>query len=223
VDRLNWVAQDCFNAIGQLARLAPHDPVDPALVHGRMRSYVDMLLRRAREAGFPEEDGRLMAYAVIALCDEVVLGGSGGLREFWAVQPLQLVYFGENTAGEDFFVRMEQVRQNPRQQDVLRVFYLCLMFGFRGRYAVRGGEVPLGDLTDSLRTQLMRSLPMPELLSPNGLRPEEGLLEVGRKLPVVWMALGVLALTGVLYLGLAVSLRGQLHSFVTWMNQVGGA
>jgi type VI secretion system protein ImpK len=223
VDRLNWVSQDCFNAIGQLARLEPHDHVDPGLVHGRMRSYVDGLLRRAREAGFPEEDGKLMAYAVVALCDEVVMGCSGALREFWAVQPLQLLYFGENTAGEDFFVRIEQVRGNSRQQDVLRVFYLCLMFGFRGRYAVRGGEVPLGDLIDSVRAQLMRSLPMPELLSPNGLRPEEGLLEVGRKLPVVWMALGVLALTAVLYLGLAVSLRGQLRAFVTWMNQVGGA
>jgi type VI secretion system protein ImpK len=223
MDRLNFVTQDCFNAIAQLARLAPHDPVDAGLVHGRMRSYVDALLRRAREAGFPEEDGRLMAYAVIALCDEVVMAGSGALREFWAGQPLQLVYFGENTAGEDFFVRIEQLRQNPQKLDVLRVFYVCLMFGFRGRYAVRGGEVPLGDLIDSVRTQLMRSLPMPEVLSPNGLRPEEGLLEVGRKLPVVWMALGVLALTAVLYLGLAVSLRGHLHAFVTWMNQVGGA
>lgn len=223
MDRLNFVTQDCFNAIGQLARLSPQDAVDPGLVHGRMRSYVDGLLRRARESGFPEEDGRLMAYAVIALCDEVVMSGSGALREFWAAQPLQLVYFGENTAGEDFFSRLEQVRQNPRQLDVLRVFYLCLMFGFRGRYAVRGGEAALGDLIDGVRVQLLRGLPMPEQLSPDGLRPEEGLLEVGRKLPVVSMALGVLALTAVLYLGLAVSLRGQLRAFVTWMNQVGGA
>ena len=223
MDRLNWVTQDCFNAAAQLTRLVASEGAQPELIHTRMRGYVDALLRRAREAGFPEEDGRLMAYAVTALCDEIVMGGTGALREFWSGQSLQYVYFGENTAGEDFFVRIEQARQNPRQMDVLRVFYLCLMLGFRGRYGVRGGEVALGDLIDGVRTQLLRSLPMPEVLSPSGLRPEEGLLEVGRKLPVVWMALGVLSLTAVLYLGLAVSLRGHLHAFVTWMNQVGGA
>jgi type VI secretion system protein ImpK len=223
MDRLNWVTQDCFNAVAQLARLGPQDHVQPELIQARMRGYLDALLKRAREAGYPEEDGRLMAYALIALCDETVLSGSNNLREQWAVQPLQLLYFGENTAGEDFFARLEQVRQNPRQLEVLRVFFLCLLLGFRGRYAVRGGEVALGDLVDGLRAQLFRALPMPEVLAPNGLRPEEGLLEVGRKLPVVWMALGVLALTAVLYLGLLVSLRGQLRSFVVWMNQVSGS
>lgn len=223
MDRLNWVTKDCFNGIAQLSRLRAQEVVQPELIHARMRSYVDALFRRAREAGFPEQDGRLMAYAVVALCDEVVMSSQGSLRDLWAVQPLQLVYFNENTAGENFFVRLEEVRSNGQQVDVLRAFYLALMFGFRGRYGARGGEIALSDLTDSVRAQLFRSLAVPEALSPNGLRPEEGLLDVGRKLPVVWMALGVLALTTVLYLGLAVSLRDHLHGFVHWMSQVGGA
>lgn len=223
MDRLNWVTKDCFNGIAQLSRLGPHEPIQPELIHARMRSYVDALLRRAREAGYPEQDGRLMAYAVVALCDEVVMTGQGPLRDLWAVQPLQLIYFNENTAGENFFVRLEEVRSNSQQVDTLRAFYLALMFGFRGRYGARGGELALSDLTDSVRTQLLRTLAVPEVLAPSGLRPEEGLLDVGRKLPVVWMALGVLALTTVLYLGLAVSLREHLRSFVQWMSQVGGA
>lgn len=223
MDRLNWVTKDCFNGIAQLSRLGTHEVIQPDLIHARMRSYVDALLRRAREAGYSEQDGRLMAYAVVALCDEVVMTSQGPLRDLWAVQPLQLVYFNENTAGENFFVRLEEVRNNPQQVDVTRAFYLALMFGFRGRYGARGGEVALSDLTDSVRTQLFRTLAVPEVLAPNGLRPEEGLLDVGRKLPVVWMALGVLALTTVLYLGLAVSLREHLGSFVKWMSQVGGA
>lgn len=223
MDRLNWVTKDCFNAIAQLSRLGPHESIQPELIHARMRGYVDGLLRRAREAGYSDQDARTMTYALVALCDEVVMTGQGPLRDLWAVQPLQLVYFNENTAGENFFVRLEEVRNNTQQVELLRLFYLVLMLGFRGRYGARGGEVPLADLNDSVRAQLLRSLAIPEVLSPNGLRPEEGLLDVGRKLPVVWMALGVLALTTVLYLGLAVSLREQLQSFVQWMSQVGGA
>ena len=223
MDRLNWVTKDCFNCIAQLSRVGPHESIQPELIHARMCTYVDALLRRAREAGYPEQDGRLMAYAVVALCDEVVMSGEGPLRDLWAAQPLQLLYFNENTAGENFFVRLEEVRGNSQQVDTMRAFYLALMFGFRGRYGARGGELPLSDLTDSVRAQLLRTLAVPEVLAPSGLRPEEGLLDVGRKLPVVWMALGVLALTTVLYLGLAVSLREHLRGFVQWMSPAGGA
>lgn len=222
MDRLNWVTKDCFNAVTQLSRLQPHDAVQPELIYARMRSYVDLLQRRAREAGFPDQDGRLLAYAVVALCDEVILASPGPLRDLWAVQPLQMLYFNENTAGENFFARLEEVRQNPQQMEVLRAFYLALMFGFKGRYGVRGGEVALGDLIDSVRTQLFRTLTMPEVLAPNGLRPEEGMLDAGRRLPVVWMSLGVLALTVVLYMGLTVSLRDHLRGFVQWMSQTDG-
>jgi len=95
-----------------------------------------------------------------------------------------------------------------------------LLFGFRGRYGVRGGDVPLSELIESVRAQLSRALPMPEVLAPNGLRPEEGLLDSTRKLPIVWISLGCAILASVLYLGLVVSLREQIAQFVVWMGQV---
>lgn len=223
MDRVNWVTQDCFNAIGQLARLGAHEDVRPDLIHSRLRGYVDSMTRRAREAGFPDADARHMSFAIVALADEVVVANPGPLREHWSNQPLQMLYFGENVAGETFFVQLEQIRQNPQQRDVLRVFYLCLVFGFQGRYRVRGAEIALGDLIDSIRHELLRALPMPEVLSPSGLRPEEGLVDASKKLPIVWMALGLFALAGVLYLGLVVSLRAQLGQFVQWMSGVAGA
>ncbi len=223
MDRINWVTQDCFNAIGQLARLGPEDRVQPDLVHARLRSYVDAMMRRAREAGYPEQDVRHMSFAIVALADEVVVANAGPLRDYWSTQPLQMAYFGENVAGETFFAHLEQIRQNPQQADVLRVLYLCLLFGFQGRYRVRGAEIALGDLLESVRQQLVRALPMPEVLSPNGLRPEEGLVDASKKLPIVWMALGLFALAFVLYLGLAVSLREQLSQFIQWMSGVTGA
>lgn len=220
MDRVNWVTKDAFNAIGQLARLGPQDRVQPEVVHGRLRGLVEASLRKAREAGYGEQDGRNMAYAIVALADEVVLAQPGALREFWSTQPLQMVMFGENVAGENFFTHLEQIRQDAQRVDVLRVFYLCLLFGFQGRYRVRGAEVALSDLIESVRVQLFRSLTMPEVLAPNGPRPEEGFVDASKRLPIVGMALGALALSCVLYLGLAVSLREQLGQFVAWTNKI---
>lgn len=223
MDRVNWVTRDCFNAIAQLTQLGPHETTQPDMVHMQMRRYLEALQGRGREAGYPEQDIKLMSYALAALADEVVMSTSGKVRDIWAAQPLQMVMFSENTAGENFFGHLEQVRQNPQQIDVLRVFFQCMVLGFQGKYAVRGGEVALSDLTFAVRTQLLRALPMPEVLAPNGPRPEEGLLDASRKLPIVWMAFGLLTLTGVLYLGLTVSLRDELQLFVSWMSQAIGA
>lgn len=223
MDRVNWVTKDCFNAIGQLARLGPSERVQPELVHARLRSYVEAMNRKAREAGYPEQDVRTLSYAIVALADEVVMGQPGPLRDYWAAQPLQMALFGDNVAGENFFVLLDQVRQNPQQIDLLRIFYLCLLFGFQGRYRVRGAEVALSDLTESVRQQLLRTLAMPEMLAPNGPRPEEGIFDTTKRFPIVWIALGLLALSSVLYLGLAVSLREQLHQFGVWMTNVTGA
>jgi type VI secretion system protein ImpK len=223
MDRINWVTHDSFNAVAQLSRLVPHGSFDPALAHGRMRAYLEATRRKAREAGFSEQDARHVTYALTALADEVVMEGTGPMRDYWASRPLQMLLFAENTAGESFFVHLEGIRQKSEQLEVLRVFYLCLLFGFRGKYAVRGSEMALGDLVESIRVQLSRQLPMPEVLAPNGPRPEEGLFDVSRRLPVVWMAVGLLALASVLYLGLSVSLREELGGFLRWMNQAIGA
>lgn len=223
MDRINWVTSECFNAIGQLSRVHTAQHVPPELVHARMRGFLEGTARKAREAGYSDQDAKLILYALAALADEVMMGSGGALREYWATQPMQLLLFNENVAGERFFDHLEQVRQRVQQTDVLRVYYLCLLFGFRGRYGVRGTEVALNDLVESLRTQIARALAMPEVLSPNGPRPEEGLVDAARRIPLVAFALGVVTLTGVLYLGLAVSLREQLDGFVLWMSQAAGS
>jgi type VI secretion system protein ImpK len=183
----------------------------------RLKSYVDGVLRKAREAGYAEQDGRSMAYALAALADEVAMQHPGPLRDHWSAQPLQLVHFGENVAGEGFFHELERVRASADRIDVLRVFYLCLLFGFQGRYRVRGAEVALADLIEGVQRQLQQQLSMPEALSPHGLRPEESLVERSRSIPVVWIGAALLALSLVLYLGLKVALHQQVAQLLDWV------
>lgn len=219
MDRINWVTSDSFHAISQVARVRDHQGLEPGLVHTRMQTFLEAMVKRSREAGFSEQDTKLALYAVTALADEVAMATAGSLRDHWSTRPLQLALFGENVAGERFFEHLESIRRVPAQADVLRVYYLCLLFGFRGRYGVRGAEVPLTDLVDSVRVQLGRSLALPEVLSPNGARPEQGLVGAVRRLPLLrspqtLVVMGVVALAVVMHAAFSVALDAQVRQFV---------
>lgn len=220
MDRINWVTNDCFNTLLLLSRMQAGEHTRPELIHERLRGVLDALAHKARTAGFADTDVSSIVYALVALADEIMMAKSGLFRDYWASQQLQLLYFKENLAGEGFFRQLEQVRRSSGQLDVLRVFYLCLLFGFQGRFGVQGGEAALFAVQQSIRVQLGAALPMPEVLAPNGLRPEEGFLAITRRLPLVWFAVGCVVLAVVLYLGLSVSLREQVAQLVRWMSEV---
>jgi type VI secretion system protein ImpK len=210
------VTRDCFDAILALREADDASLPDPAQLHAGLRGVVDELLRRAAAAGFGRDDVQDMTYAVVALLDEVVLGkGSEGLRQFWSGQPLQIHYFQENVAGEAFFARLEAVRRDPQRLEVLRVYHLALLFGFQGRYRVRGGEFELLGLTDALDRDLARAEASDtDELSPRGARPAEGAGRSARGGPMLWMGLGALALSLVLYVGLRISLSTSTAAVV---------
>lgn len=101
----------------------------------------DELLREfdaeGRRAGYEVAQVRLAMFALVAFVDELVLTSKHTVRAVWSDQPLQLTYFNENSAGEEFYVRLEAARRGDqaRDVDVQEVFYLCLCLGFHGRYA----------------------------------------------------------------------------------------
>src|SRR5512137_653454 len=140
MDRITDVTRDCLDGLIQLRRLEPGALPSPAALHERLRGSVDALLARAAQAGFAREDVNDIAYAVVALADEIALSRSDEFREFWAGQSLQLHYFQENVAGEAFFTRLEGLRRDPRRREVLKAYFVALLLGFQGRYKVRGGE-----------------------------------------------------------------------------------
>jgi type VI secretion system protein ImpK len=208
MDRITEVTRDCFDAIIQLRRLEDAALPEPAALHQRLRTFVDALFQRAAQAGFSREDANDIAYAVVALADEVVLSRSQALRDSWAGQSLQLRYFHENVAGEAFFTRLESLRRDPRRAEILRVYYLALLFGFQGRHRVRGGELELLRLAEDLRHDLERSHRYEaEVLSPHGERPPEAGRSSKRAGLALWLAVAAVALAVVTYAGFLVTLR----------------
>ncbi len=113
------------------------------------RHHVRQLLGQAdaatRQAGYPGDYPKLATYAVVALLDETILNTPGPLRSEWVGFPLQQELFGENVAGENFFLQLRDLlgrSESPDVADILEVYLLCLLLGFRGRYAASdGGEI----------------------------------------------------------------------------------
>jgi type VI secretion system protein ImpK len=79
----------------------------------------------------------LAKFALAAFVDETVLTNDFPLKEEWEKYPLQLEYFGEHLAGNKFFERLESMlRQTEAAADAIEVYYVCLLLGFKGKYAV---------------------------------------------------------------------------------------
>lgn len=211
MDVLDDLTRDLFGAIVQIRRLDPAALPEPQLLHQRLCGFIDTAIARARERHVPAEDIGDVIYAIAALADEVVLGLPGSVQQFWMYNLLQLRYFNENVAGENFFHRLNALRQDPRRYPVLRIYYLCLLFGFQGRYRVRGGEVELAQIIEAVQADLVRFRVIEEeTLSPHGRRPAEPGVGVRRSLPVLWLSAAAI-LTAV---GINVALHVSLDSGV---------
>lgn len=182
------VTKECFNALVQIRSLGDQALIAPEMFHQRLVSFIDDLFRKGQQAGLRDRDVQDIAYAIVALADEIAMRKPGGIRDVWLSQPLQLHYFNENLAGEGFFQRLEYVMHDPNRRDVLRVYYLCLLFGFEGKYAVRGGELELAAVTRRVQDALGGNL-RPEPLSKHHLRPKERINRQRVGFITIWIGL----------------------------------
>ncbi len=110
------------------------------------RAHMRKLIRNSEETaqvrGYPSEDVRLATFAVVAFLDESVLRLQNPVFRDWPRQPMQEELFGGHVAGEIFFQSLQRLLGRddaPETADVLEVFCLALLLGYRGKYGV-GGE-----------------------------------------------------------------------------------
>ena len=216
MDRVTEITRDCFNAIAQLRAADGASLPPPQQLHARLQRFVDELLRRANEAGLGREEASDVAYPVVALADEVMqTKDDDAIRTFWNAQPLQLQYFGENVAGEEFFRRLDRARKDSRRRDAVKAYYLALAFGFQGRYRVRGGELELLGITEALARDVLRGGEHDgDTLSPHGEGKGERIAGKARGGMLLWIAAGSLAFSVALYVGLRISLGASTSDVV---------
>ena len=115
----------------------------------------------ARRENVPMEDVQAAKYALAAFIDETVLTSSWAAKDAWAGQPLQLEYFNDFSAGEEFYNKVDAIRAggNPRKAEILEVYYACLALGFKGKYVDLQGMEKKKLLMDSLAREIQSLRP----------------------------------------------------------------
>lgn len=112
-----------------------YTPNDAAQFAVQVRRLLDTFERNARQLNASVDDIYASKYAFCAAIDESILSSDNPIRADWEFSPLQLVLFGDQLAGENFFTELETVRHRGAQSvQALEVYYMCLLTGFQGKY-----------------------------------------------------------------------------------------
>lgn len=167
--QLAILLQELLTATVRL-RIAPGEaPNDAEAFRAQVLRLISGANQEARRIGYSEQDVGFALYAVVAFLDETVLTmGHPGFRS-WQGKPLQEEIFGVNVGGDIFFQYLEALmarEDSPVLSDVLEVFQLCMLLGFRGRYGGSNSEV-LQTWTARVRDRITRIRGVPPPLSPN--------------------------------------------------------
>ena len=203
IDKMYWACGEVLSVGAQLAE-APGLP-SPDILKRRIATLLEDMERKGAELGLQKRDLDDAKYAIVAFIDEQLFRAPWGGRQEWMLEPLQLMYFNENTAGEGFFERLDQLERDPGRLHVLEIFYLCLTLGFQGKYAVRGGD-GLGAIVDRIASMLARATPHGEMLSPHGIPADAGRGGRRKEAPVLVIGGAVVALAIVVAVVLKVAL-----------------
>ncbi|HZE96178.1 MAG TPA: type IVB secretion system protein IcmH/DotU [Planctomycetota bacterium] len=142
----------------QLQLKRSSDPGDAEVLRQKIDEQFRALETRARQADVPQEDVQQAKYAIAAFIDEMILTSSWGLKDSWADKPLQLAYFNDFAAGEEFYNKIDALR-GAKRNNVLEVYYLCLALGFRGKYVDLQGMEKKKVLMDTMLREIRGAVP----------------------------------------------------------------
>lgn len=176
MDRRGWNLalgfQEVFTAVVRL-RYNRQAVLDPDAFRAQMRQGLRLAEQESRSRGCNAEDVRQVIFAVVAFLDESVLSSGNPVFANWPRLPLQAEMFGHQLAGEVFFQELQKSLSRPDSHDtadLLEVYYLCLLLGFKGRYAA-GGD--LRSIMVAVQEKIRRIRGPMGALSPRGAIPAD--------------------------------------------------
>lgn len=135
----------CYeNSITTILRLGSQQQTlqNSQVFRTNVRAALRAAMEQARNLGYSSEMIQLSFAAVVGFLDESVLMLQSSTFADWPQRPLQEELFGHHRMGEVFFENLRNLLGRPDTQetiDCLEVYLLCLLLGYRGRYALGGG------------------------------------------------------------------------------------
>jgi len=173
-DNLALAFQEVYTAVVRL-RSGRQAVSDAELFRHQMREALKAADEEARRRGYTAEEIRLAVFAVVAFLDESVLNLQHPAFAGWPRMPLQEEFFGHHIAGEVLFQNIQRLLGAPDAHnvaDLLEVYQLGLLLGYRGRYGL-GGQAELRSIIGAVGDKIRRIRGAATYLSPNWAVPPE--------------------------------------------------
>lgn len=123
-----------------------------------LRKMISASVKDASAMGYSDEASKMAIYAMIGFLDESVLNSKDPTFADWARRPLQEEMFGGHFAGENFFRNVTELLNRPESAevaDVLELHALCLLLGYRGRFAF-GDASEIHSILHRIREKITR-------------------------------------------------------------------
>src|SRR5271166_448015 len=172
LDRRGWTIaisfQEVFTAIVRL-RYKRQTVTSAESFRSQMMQALAAAEQDARSRSYSPEDVNQVKFALVAFLDET----AHSCLANWRSVALEL--YGHLLAGEVFFQELQEClnrSDSPETADLLEVYYLCLLLGFKGRYAA-GGD--LHSIMAAIREKIRRIRGTSPALSPRGGLPGDAI------------------------------------------------
>lgn len=215
---LSDICNECFTLILHLR--AVRELGDPEILRRRIKELLDKIERDGRRSDVSPEGIQMAKFALVAFIDESIITSDWSRKESWRANPLQYELFSRFDAGEEFFRRIDQLRQ--RTQDnapVLEIFYLCLVLGFKGRYQLFEQE-KLRQLIGEMHNDLRRGIGKPtNVLSPHGRRRDE-IVAVTNEVPAWVIGVAAAGIAFLFYLIMSFIISGKASEIAGLIEQM---
>ncbi|KQW49986.1 MULTISPECIES: DotU family type VI secretion system protein [unclassified Roseateles] len=208
-------AMPLLSAAPRVRHSAQHP--NPAGLKEALADGIRAFEAKARAEGLPNEQVIAGRYILCTLLDESAASTPWGGSGAWAAQSLLVQFHNESWGGEKVFALMAKLAENvPANRNLLELLYVCLAFGFEGRYRViDNGRAQLDGVRARLAQMLRQGSNPDPALSPRwqGAEPAEAGLR--QRLPL-WAITAATALVLLLvYVGLRFGINGASDSVFT--------
>ena len=212
-----WVCSDVLSLILQLRN--SRDLPAPDILQRRVLGLFETMMQNGREARIPEQVMVDAKFALAAFADEVIYHSTWPGKTQWLSNPLQLQFFQLNTAGDTFFVNLDNLHGQRGRAHVAQIYFLCLSLGFQGKYRLRQQE-GLAAVVEGLGNYVALSEGGGEVLAPNAERKDAGGGAARQELPFVAIALGFFVLALIVVIVLRLIIGSNADSVAEQINKL---
>lgn len=211
-------AMPLLSAAPRIRHSAQHP--NPAGLKEALAEGIRAFEAKARAEGLPNEQVIAGRYILCTLLDESAASTPWGGSGAWAAQSLLVQFHNESWGGEKVFALMAKLAENvPANRHLLELLYVCLAFGFEGRYRViDNGRAQLDGVRARLSQMLRQGHTPDTALSPRWQGAEPGDKGLRQRLPLWAIAAATALVLLVVYVGLRFSINGASDEVFTTLR-----